>query len=193
MHFMLHHLRWALMAGYPNKLEDKSVSWWVYDDYYRFLKDATLKLGDETWQLKDVIVYKDFAPCPLGREIDLVYDHAIDTVMTQAYLFLSDRLSMGNSLEVRSPLLDYKLFEHVMSLPLEYKYVKDYPKQYLKDVLAGIVPDYILYAKKRGFSSPPNFIAHVVQSYQYNCFSSEYKFYNSILADKLLSDLWKRR
>lgn len=193
MHFMLHHLRWALMAGYPNKLEDKSVSWWVYDDYYRFLKDATLKLGDETWQLKDVIVYKDFAPCPLGREIDLVYDHAIDTVMTQAYLFLSDRLSMGNSLEVRSPLLDYKLFEHVMSLPLEYKYVKDYPKQYLKDLLAGIVPDYILYAKKRGFSSPPNFIAHVVQSYQYNCFSSEYKFYNSILADKLLSDLWKRR
>ena len=155
------------------------------------MKDATLTLGDETWRMEDYDIFKGFAPCPLGKEVDLVYDYAIDTVMTRAYLFLSDRLSMGNSLEVRSPLLDYKLFEHVMSLPLEYKYVPGRPKQYLKDVLAGIVPDYILYARKRGFSSPATFVNHVAQQYQYKCFSSGYKFYNSILADKLLADLWK--
>lgn len=189
--FMLHHSKWVAMAGYPNKLEDKSVAWWIHDEYYRFLKDATFTLGDETYHLSDYKVFKGFAPCPLGKEVDLVYDHAIDTVMTQAYLYLTDRLSMGNSLEVRSPMLDYKLFEHVMSLPLDYKYIPGRPKQYLKDVLAGIVPDYILYAPKRGFSSPSSFVSNVAQKYQYNCFISDYKFYNSILADKLLSNLLK--
>ena len=192
LRFMLKHFKWVAMAGYPNKLEDRSVAWWIHDDYHRFVKDATLTLSDKTYRLSDYNVFKGFAPCPLGREVDLVYDHAIDTVMTQAYLFLTDRLSMGNSLEVRSPLLDYKLFEHVMSLPLEYKYVPGRPKQYLKDVLAGIVPDYILYAKKRGFSSPYSFIAHVAKNNQYRCFDSDYKFYNSILADRLLFNLLKK-
>lgn len=192
LQFVSRHLKWILTAGYPSKLEDRSFSWWLYDDYYKFIQDATLKVEEDTYRLADYNVYKDFAPCPLGKEVDLIYDHAIDTVMIQAYLYLSDRLSMGNSLEVRSPLLDYKLFEHVMSLPLEYKYVPGHPKQYFKDVLAGIVPDYILYADKRGFSSPPSFVTFVAQQYQYKCFSSEYRFYNSILADKLLSDLWHR-
>lgn len=192
LRFMLKHFKWVVMAGYPNKLEDRSVAWWIHDDYHRFVKNATLTLFDEKYRLSDYNVFKGFAPCPLGREVDLVYDHAIDTVMTQAYLFLTDRLSMGNSLEVRSPLLDYKLFEHVMSLPLKYKYVSGRPKQYLKDVLAGIVPDYILYAQKRGFSSPHSFIAHVAQNNQYRYFDSDYKFYNSILADRILFNLLKK-
>lgn len=192
MRFVSHNLKWVLMAGYPNKLEDRSYGWWIRNDYYRFLENATLKLGNETYNLADYRIYKDFAPCPLGKEVDVIYDDAIDTVMTQAYLYLSDRLSMGNSLEVRSPLLDYKLFEHVMSLPLEYKYISGKPKQYMKDVLAGIVPDYILYARKRGFTSPSSFVANVAQGYDYQCFDTDYKFYNSVLADKILSLLWKK-
>lgn len=192
LRFIAHHMKWILMAGYPHKLEDRSYGWWIRDDYYRFVENATLKLGDETYNLADNKIYKDFAPCPLGKEVDVIYDDAIDTVMTQAYLYLSDRLSMGNSLEVRSPLLDYKLFEHVMSLPLEYKYISGKPKQYMKDVLTGIVPDYILYAYKRGFTSPSSFVANVAQRYDYQCFDTDYKFYNSVLADTILSLLWKK-
>lgn len=189
--FVAHNLKWILHAGYPHKLEDKSYGWWIHDDYYRFVNDATLTLGGEIYQLADYKVYKGFPPCLLGKEIDVIYDDAINTVMTQAFLYLSDRLSMGNSLEVRSPLLDYKLVEHVMSLPLEFKYVKGRPKQFMKDVLSGIVPDYILYAPKRGFTSPSHFIGNVAQHYDYKCFTSGYKFYNSVLADKILSLLWK--
>lgn len=192
LRFMAHHLKWVLFAGYPQKLEDKSFGWWIHDDYYRFVVNATLSVGGKTFRLQDFKVYKDFAPCSFGQEIDLIYDDAIDTVMTQAYLYLSDRLSMGNSLEVRSPLLDYKLVEHVMALPLEYKYIQGKPKQYMKDVLDGIVPDYILYANKRGFTSPDSFVQFVAQTHEYECFSSNYKFYNAILADKLLSRLWKK-
>lgn len=191
LRFIREHLNWVLCAAYPNKLVDSSYGWWIHDDYYRFLKDATLTLNGETISLEDYRykVQKGFPLCSLGKEVDLIYDDCIDTVMTQAYLYLSDRLSMGCSLEGRSPLLDYKLFEHVMSLPLEYKYVPGKPKQYLKDVLAGIVPDYILYASKRGFTSPPSFVNYVAQNYQYKCFKSDFKFYNSVLADKLLVNL----
>ena len=174
-------------------MEDKSYGCWIHDDYYRFLKDATLTLKGETISLEDYQykVQKGYPLCALGKEVDAIYNDCIDTVMTQAYLYLSDRLSMGCSLEGRSPLLDYKLFEHVMSLPLEYKYVPGKPKQYFKDVLAGIIPDYILYASKRGFSSPPSFINYVAQNYQYKCFKSDYKFYNSVIVDQLLSNVWK--
>lgn len=192
LRFMAQHIRWVIAAGYPNKLEDKSYAWWLHDDYYRFLNDASLTIGGKTVSLNDYkySVYKGFPICQSGKEIDVIYDDAIDTVMTQAYLYLSDRLSVANSLEVRSPLLDYKLVEHVMSLPLDYKYKQGKPKQYLKDVLAGIVPDYILYAVKRGFSSPDEFVRRVVQQYEYRCFASQYKFYNSVLADSLLSQCW---
>lgn len=191
--FMSHNLKWVLFAGYPHKLEDKAYGWWIHDDYYRFIENAKLTLGEETFLLNDYkfSIYKGFPIYPYGKEVDMIYDTAIDTVMIQAYLYLSDRLSMGNSLEVRSPLLDYQLVEHVMSLPLEYKYVKGRPKQYMKDVLAGIVPDYILYASKRGFTSPNSFVYHVAQQYDYRCFTSDFKFYNSVLADKVLSLLWK--
>lgn len=194
LRFVSKNLRWILQAGYPAKLDDHSYSWWLYDDYYRFLKNATLNINGETISLEDYRykIQKGYSICEPGKEIDVIYDEAIETVMTQAYLYLSDRLCMGCSLEGRSPLLDYKLYEHVMSLPLEYKYVPGKPKQYMKDVLVGIVPDYILYASKRGFASPPSFVTHVAQHYQYQCFDSDYKFYGSVLADQLLAKLLKK-
>ncbi len=107
--------------------------------------------------------------------------------MTMAYLYLSDRLGMGNSLEIRSPLLDYKLIEFVSSLPMNLKYRKGQPKFFMKKVLQGIVPDYILNAEKRGFTPPASFIEDVAYNYNYKVFKSDFKFYNSALADRLFS------
>ena len=193
LRFMRQHLKWVLFAGYPTKLEDKAYGWWIHDDYYRFLHNATLTLNGETISLEDYRykIQKGFPLCEHGKEVDVIYDDCIDTVMTQAFLYLSDRLSMGCSIENRSPLLDYKLYEHVMSLPLEYKFIPGKPKQYFKDVLAGIVPDYILYADKRGFSSPPSFVTHVAQTHPYKMFKSDYQYYNAVLVDSLLQRLWK--
>lgn len=187
--FIVKNWKWLLCAGYPSKLEDKSFGWWIHDDYYKFIKGATLNVNNKIVKLDEQKVYKSFAPCTLNEEIDLIYDDAIDTVMTQAYLYLTDRLAMAHNLEVRSPLLDVNLFEYVMSLPLEIKYKKGKPKQFFKDILKGIVPDYILYAQKRGFTSPNSFIGEVVKNYEYKCFNSDYKFYNSVLVDCLLHKL----
>ena len=48
LRFMSKHLQWVLFAGYPHKLVDSYYGWWIHDDYYRFLKDATLELNVKT-------------------------------------------------------------------------------------------------------------------------------------------------
>lgn len=185
--FILKHWKNVLFAGYPLKIADSSICWWMNDDYVRFATNAQFSFGGKIYHVSDVSHSFAFPNVELGNELDAIYDFSFDSIMTRAYLYLSDREGMGNSLEIRSPMLDFKFVEFVSSLPLEYKYKKGYPKWFLKQVLTGIVPDYILYAQKRGFTPPGNFIQDVVNNYSYKFFSSDYKFYNSILADRVCS------
>jgi asparagine synthase (glutamine-hydrolysing) len=67
-----------------------------------------------------------------------------------------DRMSMANSLECRSPLLDHKLIEFVGGLPSKLKKRGSETKYILKKAMEGIVPDSILYRPKQGFGVPIN-------------------------------------
>ncbi len=189
--FLAHNWRKILSANHPYEINDKSLCYWMRNDYYRFAQDAVCSYGNETYSVKDINLNMPFPNVSLGQELDGVYDFQIDNIMTRAYLYLSDREGMGNSLEIRSPLIDYKLIEFVSSLPLEMKYKHGVPKYFLKEVLRGIIPDYILFARKRGFTPPTSFVQDVVNRYQYKFFTSSYKFYNSVLADRVCSLLLK--
>jgi len=69
-------------------------------------------------------------------------------------LTLTDRMSMAHSLEVRAPFLDHTLVEYMASIPPELK-LKGFTKKYiLKKAFEGILPDEILYRKKKGFTLP---------------------------------------
>ena len=118
---------------------------------------------------------------------DTVYDFVSSRFMNTLCLYLADRLGMGNSMEIRSPFVDYKLVEFVTSIPSKLKYEAANPKVFVKDTLRGIVPDYILDASKRGFTPPFDFINEMNAEYEYKVIKSDYVFYNSMLADKLLS------
>ena len=185
--FFLHHWKYILYAGYPLKISDSSVGNWQYKDYVDFASDATISINGDILHFKDITLNKSFGNCTLGSEIDLIYEFSFNNIMTMAYLYLSDRLGMGNSLEIRSPLLDYKLVEYVSGLPITIKYKKGQPKYFLKEVLKDIVPNYILFAQKRGFTPPSSFIEDVASSYTYKCFNASHRYYNSVLADRILS------
>lgn len=78
----------------------------------------------------------------------------IVSYMTNDLLVLADRTSMANSLEVRVPFLDHKLVEFMFQLPNSFK-IRGLQKKYLlKKAFKGILPDSILFRKKRGFSTP---------------------------------------
>ena len=185
--FLLKHWKYMLKGGYPKKISDKSIGIWQYWDYKKFAGDASIQWEGQETYFRDIDLSYAFRHGENESEIDIAYDFQFSYIMTLVYLYLSDREGMGNSIEIRSPLLDYKLVEFVSSLPIEMKYRKNQPKYFMKNVLKGILPEYILDGPKKGFTPPGAFIQNVVDRYNYQFFKAEHKFYNTILADRLLS------
>jgi asparagine synthase (glutamine-hydrolysing) len=62
--------------------------------------------------------------------------------------------SMGNSLELRSPLLDVNVVEWGLSLPRSYKIKNFETKRILKDVARSLVPNNLIDRPKMGFAIP---------------------------------------
>lgn len=59
-----------------------------------------------------------------------------------------DRMSMAFGLEVRVPYCDHRLVEYVWNIPWEMKNYKNREKGLLRQALAGILPDDVLWRKK---------------------------------------------
>jgi len=74
--------------------------------------------------------------------------------LAEFQLAYMDRMSMAHSLEVRSPLCDYRLAEFVTSLPAEYRLKGSHSKHILKQVSRQWLPADIVERKKVGFDSP---------------------------------------
>ena len=76
------------------------------------------------------------------------------TYLVDDILVKVDRASMANSLEVRSPLLDHKLMELIAQMPFDLKLRKGMGKYIFKKSLEKVLPQDILYRRKKGFSVP---------------------------------------
>ncbi len=72
-------------------------------------------------------------------------------------LVKSDRCSMANSLELRSPFLSFNLFKYVSDLNPRDKFNAFNKKKILKDVAKLYVPEKIINQRKRGFNAPVSY------------------------------------
>lgn len=80
-------------------------------------------------------------------------------LISQTYLLENgiaqgDRLGMASSVELRLPLLDYKLVETVIGLRKTYDDSELAPKTWLKRALQGVLPPWVFDRPKRGFEPP---------------------------------------
>jgi asparagine synthase (glutamine-hydrolysing) len=66
-----------------------------------------------------------------------------------------DRISMANSLEVRTPFLDYRLVNYLFSVDSQIK-VGNTNKYLLKKIASKYIPKEIINRTKKGFNSPFN-------------------------------------
>ena len=65
------------------------------------------------------------------------------------YLKTSDQCNMINSVENRSPFLDYNLFKYVF-LKDEFKFNSNFTKILIRETLIDTIPDEIIFRKKKG-------------------------------------------
>ena len=66
----------------------------------------------------------------------------------------ADRMSMANSLEVRSPLLDHTLVEYMATLPVSLKLRDGVRKYVFRKVCGRLLPPSVLTKRKQGFAIP---------------------------------------
>lgn len=65
-----------------------------------------------------------------------------------------DLMSMANSLEVRTPFLDYRLVDYVNRLPVHYKIDGKMKKKILQDTFKNLLPQELYNRPKKGFEVP---------------------------------------
>ena len=76
------------------------------------------------------------------------------TSLPEDMLTRVDRMSMANSLEVRSPLLDHKIVEFMATVPTGLKLKGLTSKYILKKTVEHLLPKQILHRSKQGFVVP---------------------------------------
>lgn len=89
------------------------------------------------------------------QDIDTALTSLIcSTYLVENGLAQGDRLSMASSVELRLPLVDYRLVETVVGLRKAKPDHAAPPKNILRKVAAGFLPEWVMNRKKRGFSPP---------------------------------------
>ena len=77
-----------------------------------------------------------------------------DTYLRENGVTQGDRLGMASSIEMRLPLLDYRLVETVIGLRKAQTDVNQPPKAWLKAALKDVLPEDVINRRKRGFAPP---------------------------------------
>ena len=78
----------------------------------------------------------------------------MQTYLPDEILAKTDRASMKYSLEVRCPILDYRIIEESFKIPHKFKYHRFDKKHILKELTYDYVPKELLDRPKKGFGVP---------------------------------------
>ncbi len=105
------------------------------------------------WKAHNVIL-DAFQTCENIPALHRLFEVDRLTQLPDDLLMLTDKMTMATSLECRVPLLDHELVELACSMPPELKIKGGELKYILKSCLSDLLPQEILYRKKRGFGAP---------------------------------------
>ena len=112
-----------------------------------------------------------------------------DVIITLGHTYLEkvDKATMLASVESRVPLLDNELTDFVLGLPSEFKIRNGEKKYLLKQAMKGVLPDEILYGKKRGFDVPYNaWLRRDLNDFAKTVFNDNPGFFNQEYLFKIL-------
>lgn len=143
--------------GEGMKLSSKD-RYWQWAGYAG--KDETLKmlhpdLRINMW-LKDFVPRRKNILQHLGEKENMneILLTDMNLVLPNDMLAKVDLMSMANSLEVRTPFLDYEVVNFIFSLPAEYKINNRIRKRILQDTFRDVLPGKLYNRPKKGFEVP---------------------------------------
>lgn len=186
--FVMHHWKHLLWPTDAAVASEVNPTPWTYESYQKFVKTATLTYGDDTIDFQDIRVEHHY---PQNVSIVTYYGNLFSNYATLMGTYLGNKLCAANGLEIRYPFMDPELVTFLDSLPLDMKFDPKLPKQFQREIMADILPDYILNANKRGFEPPFEFIWKMCGDYKYKHIKSDYVFFNSMMADRMIDNLLK--
>ena len=103
-----------------------------------------------------------------------------------------DRASMANSLEVRVPLLDYRLIEKSWQIPEHNKKSQNLSKIFLRNILFKKLPKELFNRNKMGFGVPIGiFLNKALRDYSEYYFSESFNKKVGLLDYKTINNLWE--
>lgn len=111
-------------------------------------KPVSYQYYSET-QLKEALEFSNFNLSEALRIYDL-----LGNTLSNNFLTKVDRVSMYNSIEVRSPFLDYRFIDFSQRIPNHLKVNFFRSKILMRDIIKDDIPKEILFRKKMGFTPP---------------------------------------
>ncbi len=102
-----------------------------------------------------------------------IYSIHRQTYLPHNGLQLADKLGMGNSVEVRVPFVDHRLWATADGVPFGQRFSLGRSKPLLRKVLQHYVPPSVWSAPKRGFSPPPGLIRAAVLEHRESTLQSQ--------------------
>ncbi len=123
-------------------------------EFYSILLDGNFILSNNVKQrvsekLNCSLVKWDDILSEWLRIFDLLF-----RTLSDNFLVKVDRASMANSLEVRSPFLDYRFLEFSQKIPVEWKFDMFKTKKLMKEMIKDVLPKEIIKRNKQGFEPP---------------------------------------
>ena len=88
------------------------------------------------------------------KSMNDVFLSDMNGVLPNDMLTKVDLMSMANSLEVRTPFLDFELVNFAFTLPSDYKVKGNYRKRIVQEAFKNILPMQLYHRPKRGFEIP---------------------------------------
>lgn len=132
-------------VAYKNEFSGRSLRQSMDELYVMF---SDLELSDLGLRIPDV------PGGPRFSDFNQVLKEDMSDYMAGDILVKTDRASMANGLELRSPFLDWELAEYVMSLPGRMKVDAKSDKILLRETFGKKLPESVTNRSKQGFGSP---------------------------------------
>ncbi len=139
--YKLHKLAMGMEAASPTELYERLVSQWATPA--EIVVRGTERERRREFEMDDKI---DFATQMMLMDMQR---YLPDDILTKV-----DRASMAVGLEARVPLLDHRIAEFALRLPLKFKIRKGKSKWLLREVLDQFVPRHLIERPKSGFGIP---------------------------------------